>query len=99
VGCSQVEMKIGKREIALIGSKEIFDQEYGNVFHDPNKCFIDEEYLEKLRSECPEPVLVLDEGAYKIFNLPNPDSFYVVGVDIGEGIGRSNTVAQDTGCI
>jgi hypothetical protein len=83
-----------KREIALIGSKEEFEQEYGNVFHDPNKSVIDEEYLAKLRAECPEPILVLDEGAYKIFNLPNPEGFYVVGVDIGEGIGRSNTVAQ-----
>jgi hypothetical protein len=83
-----------RREIALIGSKEEFEQEYGNVFHDPNKSVIDEEYLAKLKSECTDPVLVLDEGAYKIYDLPNPESFYVIGVDIGEGIGRSNTVAQ-----
>jgi hypothetical protein len=82
------------REIALIGSKDVFDQEYANVFHDPNKSVIDEEYLSKLKDECPEPVLVLEEGAYKIFELPNPESFYVIGVDVGEGIGRSNTVAQ-----
>lgn len=83
-----------KREIALIGSKEIFDQEYGNVFHKPGKSIIDEEYLAKLREECSEPVLVLEDGSYKIFKLPNPESFYVIGVDVGEGIGRSNTVAQ-----
>lgn len=83
-----------KREIALIGSKEIFDQEYGNVFHEPGKSIIDEEYLAKLKDECLEPVLVLEDGSYKIFKLPNPESFYVIGVDVGEGIGRSNTVAQ-----
>jgi hypothetical protein len=36
----------------------------------------------------------MDNGAYKIFEEPNPKSFYAIGVDVGEGIGRSNTVAQ-----
>jgi len=83
-----------QKTLALMGSKEDFDQEYANVFHDPNKSVVDEEYLLKLKNECPEPVLVLEEGAYKIFELPNPESFYVIGVDVGEGIGRTNTVAQ-----
>jgi hypothetical protein len=83
-----------KKTMSMMGSKDDFDQEYCNVFHDPNKSVVDEEYLVKLKSECPEPVLVLEDGAYKIFNLPNPDSFYVIGVDVGEGIGRTNTVAQ-----
>jgi tRNA-binding EMAP/Myf-like protein len=38
--------------------------------------------------------LSLEDGAYQIFKLPNPESFYVIGVDVGEGIGRSNSVAQ-----
>lgn len=83
-----------KKTMAMMGSKDDFDQEYCNVFHDPNKSVIDEEYLARLKAECPEPVLVLEDGAYKIFDLPNPESFYVIGVDVGEGIGRTNTVAQ-----
>jgi len=80
--------------ISLMGSKEDFDQEYGNKFHDPNKSVVDEEYLNQLKQNCPEPVLVLDEGAYKIFKFPDPKSYYVIGVDVGEGIGRTNSVAQ-----
>ena len=83
-----------KKTIALMGSKDDFDQEYANVFHEPGKTAIDPELLEKLKNECREPILVVDNGAYKIFTEPNPDSFYVIGVDVGEGIGRSNTVAQ-----
>ena len=83
-----------RKTMSMMGSKDDFEQEYCNVFHDPNKKVVDEEYLKHLRDTCPEPVLVLEEGAYKIFQLPNPDSFYVIGVDVGEGIGRSNTVAQ-----
>jgi hypothetical protein len=63
-------------------------------FHEPGKGVIDEEYLAELRASCSEPVLSLEDGAYQIFKLPNPESFYVIGVDVGEGIGRSNSVAQ-----
>jgi hypothetical protein len=77
-----------------IGSKEDFDQEYGNVFHEKGKTAIDPELLEQLKSQCREPILVMDNGDYKIFTEPNSESFYAIGVDVGEGIGRSNTVAQ-----
>jgi hypothetical protein len=80
--------------IAAMGSKEDFDQEFGNVFHEPGKTAIDPELLAELKSQCKEPILVMDNGAYKIFEEPNPQSFYAIGVDVGEGIGRSNTVAQ-----
>lgn len=84
-----------KREtISAMGSKEDFDQEFGNAFHEPGKTAIDSELLEELKTQSKDPVLVLDNGAYKIFKEPNPESFYAIGVDVGEGIGRSNTVAQ-----
>lgn len=81
-------------EIQRIGSKEDFDQEYACVFHAPGKTAIDPELLEQLKKQCREPILVMDDGDYKIFEQPNPDSFYAIGVDVGEGIGRTNTVAQ-----
>jgi Terminase large subunit, T4likevirus-type, N-terminal len=83
-----------KEAIDAIGSKEDFDQEYGNVFHEKGKTAIDPELLEQLKSQCREPILVMDNGDYKIFTEPNPESFYAIGVDVSEGIGRSNTVAQ-----
>lgn len=78
----------------LGGSKEDFDQEYGNVFHEKGKTAIDPEELERLKSSCRDPILVMDNGDYKIFTQPKEGSFYVIGVDVGEGIGRSNSVAQ-----
>jgi hypothetical protein len=84
-----------KREtVSAMGSKEDFDQEFGNVFHELGKTAIDSELLEELKAQSKDPVLVLDNGAYKVFKEPNPESFYAIGVDVGEGIGRSNTVAQ-----
>lgn len=83
-----------RQAMDAIGSKEDFDQEYGNVFHDKGKTAIDPALLEKLKSQSKEPILVMDNGAYKIFEPPDPEKFYAIGVDVGEGIGRSNTVAQ-----
>lgn len=82
------------REIATIGSLHDFLQEYENKFHPPGKSAIDPELLEKLKAQCHDPILVTDEGFYKIYTPPKPTSFYVIGVDVGEGIGRTNTVAQ-----
>ena len=83
-----------KQTIGAMGSKEDFDQEFGNVFHKPGKTAIDPELLAELKTQCKDPILVMDNGDYKIFEEPNPKSFYAIGVDVGEGIGRSNTVAQ-----
>lgn len=83
-----------KNTIAEMGSKDDFDQEFGNVFHQKGKTAIDPELLEKLKSQCRDPILVMDNGDYKIFSQPKEGSFYVIGVDVAEGIGRSNSVAQ-----
>ena len=83
-----------KEATDAIGSKEDFDQEYGNVFHRQGKSAIDPELLEQLKAQCKDPIMVMDNGFYKIFEYPNPNSFYAIGVDVGEGIGRTNTVAQ-----
>jgi hypothetical protein len=83
-----------KQTIGAMGSKEDFDQEFGNIFHELGKTAIDPELLINLKSQCKDPILVMDNGAYKVFCEPNPESFYAIGVDVGEGIGRSNTVAQ-----
>lgn len=83
-----------KETISAMGSQDDFDQEFANVFHDPNKTAIDPNLLAELKAQCKEPILVMDNGNYKIFQEPNPESFYAIGVDVGEGIGRSNTVAQ-----
>lgn len=83
-----------KDTIAEMGSREDFDQEFGNVFHQKGKLAIDPELLEKIKSECKEPILVMDNGDYKIFSQPQEGAFYTIGVDVAEGIGRSNSVAQ-----
>jgi len=83
-----------KGAIAALGSEEDFEQEYGNAFILPGKSVVDTTYLDELKTQAKEPVLINDNGFYKIFELPKPGNLYIIGVDVGEGIGRSNTVAQ-----
>lgn len=78
----------------LGGSIDDFEQEFNNIFIEPGKSVVDLSHLEELKEQSMEPVLVNDEGKYKIFYLPEPGHSYVIGVDVGEGIGRSNSVAQ-----
>jgi len=73
--------------------QEDFDQEFGNQFITPGRSVVDPDLLEQLKN-CPEPSMVLDEGKYLIYKMPEVGRHYVMGVDVGEGIGRSNTVAQ-----
>lgn len=84
-----------KETLSLLNNNmDDFEQEYCNKFHEPGKTAIDPDLLKSLQSQCKDPIYVMDEGCYRIYNTPSPDGIYVVGVDVGEGIGRSNTVAQ-----
>jgi len=84
-----------KETLSLLNNNmDDFEQEYCNKFHEPGKTAIDADLLKSLQSQCRDPIYVMDDGYYKIYSTPSPDGVYVVGVDVGEGIGRSNTVAQ-----
>lgn len=84
-----------KMTLALLGNNEDdFDQEYGNVFLKKGKGVIDNSIIEELKKQSKEPIMVLDEGRYHIFEYPQLNQLYAVGVDVGEGIGRTNSVAQ-----
>ena len=78
----------------LGGSESDFRQEFCNDFHINEKTIVDPKFLEELKTQCIDPIMIDDNGAYRIFKLPQKNKIYVVGVDVGEGIGRSSTVAQ-----
>jgi hypothetical protein len=84
-----------KETLSLLNNNmDDFEQEYCNKFHEPGKTAIDPDLLKALQAQCKDPIYVMDDGCYRIYNTPSRDGIYVVGVDVGEGIGRSNTVAQ-----
>jgi len=83
-----------KNTIRELGSREAFDQEFGNVFHQTGESAINEEFFDKMKTECAEPVFVFDEGHYLLWKEPNKERLYVAGVDISEGVGDAASVVQ-----
>jgi hypothetical protein len=83
-----------KQMVAALGSDEAFQQEFGNTFLDAGNSAVGASVIERYK-ENKKPVIWRGEGdAYRVFELPDPSKLYVVGVDVGEGIGRASSVAQ-----
>lgn len=82
------------QNIKLLGSKEAFDQEFGCMFIQAGDNMLDEALLAQMNATCREPLHVLDDGAYKIWENPQPDRVYSVGVDVAEGVNAAASCVQ-----
>lgn len=80
--------------IASLGSTEAFLQEYENMFISVGESAIASEVLLKYRKEANPPKLTLFENAYKIWEPPQKSHIYVIGGDVGEGIGSTASTLQ-----
>lgn len=80
--------------IKSLGSKEAFDQEFGNQFIEPGETAIADSAIEKFKITTQEPKYVFEDGKYLIWSDPRPDRIYVAGVDVAEGVGEAASVVQ-----
>lgn len=80
--------------IKSLGSREDFDQEFGNVFLQTGESAVNEKLFEELKAECTDPAFVFDDGKYLLWEEPNKDHVYVAGADISEGVGEAASVVQ-----
>jgi len=83
-----------QKTIKTMGSVEKFAQEFENVFISSGESAIDEGLYEHIKAGTTDPKYVYDDGAYLIWDPPADDKLYIVGVDIGEGLGLNASVAQ-----
>lgn len=81
-------------QIELLGSEDRFRQEFGNTFLDDADSAVGANVIDRFRKEAKEPIWSSDNKDYVVFDYPNINKLYVVGVDVGEGIGRASSVAQ-----
>jgi hypothetical protein len=83
-----------KDTIASLGSLEAFQQEFENQFISVGESAINSEIITKFRNEVIEPKIVLNDNCYKIWETPKEKRIYVMGADIGEGIGSTASTIQ-----
>jgi hypothetical protein len=81
-------------QVELLGSEEKFNQEFGNTFLDDAAAAVGASVIERFKTTKKDPIWTSDDGEYNVFEYPNKNCLYVVGVDVGEGIGRAASVAQ-----
>lgn len=80
-------------QIKLLGSVKEFNQEYGTEFVDESEAVLDEDLIHKLKTEAEEPIICIDKD-YKVWRPPEHHKLYILGVDVGEGVGRNYSVIQ-----
>ena len=81
--------------IKTMGSEEIFRQEFGNEFLETGESVLDEDILDKLEVNITPPEHILENGLYKLWTTPDPQTrVYVAGVDVGEGVSQAASVIQ-----
>jgi len=80
--------------IRSIGSMEAFAQEFECKFLDTGDSFIDEEFYAKLTSETSDPKHLFEDGCYSVWDEPNKDHLYTIGVDVAEGVQQNFSAIQ-----
>jgi len=83
-----------KQMAAALGSDEAFQQEFGNTFLDAGNSAVGASVIERFKEKKKPVIWDSEEGHYKVFERPDASKLYVIGVDVGEGIGRASSVAQ-----
>lgn len=83
-----------QEQIKDLGSHEAFAQEYGNEFIDNGQESIDLELFERLRQSCTQPLHILKDGAYKIWEEYDSEKIYAIGGDVSEGVGLDASVLE-----
>jgi len=80
--------------VNTLGSEESFSQEFGNVFLDSATAAVGYDVLEAFKVNKKAPIWKSDDGSYRVYEMPKKDNLYVVGCDVGEGVGRASSTAQ-----
>ena len=81
-------------QIELLGSEDKFLEEFNNAFLDDAASAVGALIIEQFKKNKKDPIWTSEDGEYTIFEFPNKNNLYVIGVDVGEGIGRASSVAQ-----
>lgn len=80
--------------IAVLGSEEKFLEEFGNQFLDNRMSAVGAAIIERFKQNKKPAIWTSEDGEYSVFEYPDKNKLYVIGVDVGEGIGRAASVAQ-----
>lgn len=76
---------------AGLASAEKFEQEYNCSFINTGTSGMNEQLYNKLKLELRDPIEILMDGKYKIWEMPDPNRLYLAGIDTSDGVGGDNS--------
>ncbi len=65
-----------------------------NCFLETGQSAVDGDLIQEYRERAKQPKYVFEDGHYKIWDDPQAGRLYVMGVDVGEGVGQAASVVQ-----
>jgi hypothetical protein len=83
-----------KDTIDALGDEGIFRREFEVTFDEVGESAIDGELFDNMRRNAMEPLYIYEDGCYLLWENPNEEKIYSVGVDISEGVGKDASVIQ-----
>lgn len=78
----------------LNGDVDKFEQEYECRFLGSSNSAFPIRVFEQLKLDMKEPIQTLYEGNFNIWELPQTNRVYTIGVDVAEGLGKDASVIQ-----
>lgn len=81
-------------ETELNGDVDRFEQEYECRFLGSSNSAFPIRVFEQLKQDIKEPIQTLYEGNLNIWELPQTNRVYTMGVDVAEGLGKDASVIQ-----
>lgn len=83
-----------QQTIASLSDVGMWKREFECEFDEVGDAAIDIDLFDELKKNTFEPLYVLDDENYLLWETPSEDKIYAVGVDIAEGVAKDYTVMQ-----
>ena len=80
--------------IAALGDIGAFKREFEVEFDEVGESALDKDLFDQMKKHTIEPMYLMDDGKYSLWEKPSDEKIYVAGVDISEGVGKDATVVQ-----
>ena len=83
-----------QQTMASLVDPAMWNREFECEFDEVGESALDHELFDQMKRHTFEPLYILDDGHYNLWEQPNEEKIYVAGVDISEGVGKDYSVIQ-----
>lgn len=83
-----------QQTMASLSDVGMWRREFECTFDEVGESALDKDLFDLMKKHTIEPMYLMDDGKYSLWEKPNDEKIYVAGVDVAEGVGKDATVVQ-----